>query len=874
MIFQEEYYSMKLNKFIATAATATLVATAIVPVASAADFSDIKGNTHAEAIKTLADQGIINGYTDGTFKPNQQINRGQTVKLLGRWLEKQGYEIPTDWDQEPRFKDLPVTADEELVKYAALVKDAGVFNGSNGNLNYNQPMQRQQMATVLVRAIETILDVDLVNEYKSNNFQSGLKDLNSVFADHRESVVALEYAGITQVENFNPANSVTRGQFASFLNRTINMEAPVEELKVMSVQALNSTAIEVVFSQPIDDADENLKKVRVTGKTGAKDPGTLSYGLSEDGKVLTITSDYKKAEPKYFEGDYIVAIDDETVKGENGEFVPEFETSLSFASDEEGPTLEVVRVSSLVYKVKFSEPVRKADIEGNFNFKNEDGESVSVDLIINDAQTEVTLIIPNDDIVEVDEKLSTVITGIHDIPGNLMDPVSIDIVKGDKDGEEPSVEKVEQTGAKTFTVKVSEELLTIPTVTFGDEGTEFETTVTVDKKDPTLLHVTTKDGQVIETGKYIVRISKLVDLSGQSVDVIEVEEVEFEKDSNAPEVATVEVVKDEENVEFLQITFNKNVVVADDAKVTATGEAEKNGVVTPVEQNTGIDVEPTADSKVVRIQLNKLLEGTIGEDEIRDIEGAVYQLDLTVTGVKSEYDIPLETVKVEFIRGNDTVETPIAVDEVVRVDNDTIEVIFTDDVDGNSATVKSNYRINGKNVKDAVVYSINTKKVILTLEEGSIPLSGKYNLEISGVKAEGSNLVMEPKKVTVDLIENIAPYVESAELHIDSDELTITFSEPIKLAKGEGTVKNDFEVLVDGKVKVVNENQKLAIDVNNKVEAEVGKTVTITLNGLTNSDKMKTITLAGLEGSDIVDVNGNKVKFQEEITVSTNSTNE
>ncbi len=80
----------KYKKFVATAATATLVASAIVPVASAAGFSDVAGNDHEVAINALADAGIINGYADGSFKPNQTINRGQVVKLLGRYLEAQG----------------------------------------------------------------------------------------------------------------------------------------------------------------------------------------------------------------------------------------------------------------------------------------------------------------------------------------------------------------------------------------------------------------------------------------------------------------------------------------------------------------------------------------------------------------------------------------------------------------------------------------------------------------------------------------------------------------------------------------------------------------------------------------------------------------
>lgn len=236
------------KKFVATAATATLVASAIVPVASAASFSDIEGNTHADAIKALSDAGIIKGYEDGTFKPNAEINRGQTVKLLGRWLETKGYKVPENWNTVQRFNDLPVNAvDQELVKYAALVKDAGVFNGSNGNLNYSQPMQRQQMALVLVRAIKTVEGIDLIKEYKDAGYTSKIKDLDKAYStENVEAITALEYAGITVVENFNPTSAITRGQFASFLNRTINYEAPV---KVESVSAITDTTVTVVLEK-------------------------------------------------------------------------------------------------------------------------------------------------------------------------------------------------------------------------------------------------------------------------------------------------------------------------------------------------------------------------------------------------------------------------------------------------------------------------------------------------------------------------------------------------------------------------------------------------------------------------------------------------
>ncbi|UPW83700.1 S-layer homology domain-containing protein [Lysinibacillus sp. Ag94] len=248
----------KYKKFVATAATATLVASAIVPVASAASFTDVTDtNSHKDAISNLVDAGIIKGYPDGTFKPDQFVSRGQVVKLLGRWLETEGYEIPTDWNTKQRFNDLPVTtADKELVQYAALAKEAGAFNGANGNLNYSQNMARQQMAIVLVRAIKEIKDVDLVKEYKDAKFTSEISDLGGLNTEQREAITALEYAELTKAATlpgkaFKPYDTITRAQFASFLDRTMKMEvtAPAKA----AVKAINSTTVEITFDQEVEN---------------------------------------------------------------------------------------------------------------------------------------------------------------------------------------------------------------------------------------------------------------------------------------------------------------------------------------------------------------------------------------------------------------------------------------------------------------------------------------------------------------------------------------------------------------------------------------------------------------------------------------------
>ncbi|MFF5994967.1 5'-nucleotidase C-terminal domain-containing protein [Lysinibacillus sp. KU-BSD001] len=73
---------MDKRKLFATvgAVTASLVAVSGV---SAAGFTDVDAkNSHYENILTLHEAGVINGYADGTFKPSKPVTRGQAAKML------------------------------------------------------------------------------------------------------------------------------------------------------------------------------------------------------------------------------------------------------------------------------------------------------------------------------------------------------------------------------------------------------------------------------------------------------------------------------------------------------------------------------------------------------------------------------------------------------------------------------------------------------------------------------------------------------------------------------------------------------------------------------------------------------------------------
>lgn len=295
------YQQKKYKKFVATAATATLVASAIVPVASAKSFSDVAENNEFQPfINALSDSKIINGYADGTFKPGAKLTRGQVVKMLGRWVESNGTAIPTDWNSKQRFNDVPVnSADQELVKYAALVKDAGVFNGSNGNLMAGNNITRQQMAKVLNGAYEAVKGVSLVELAKGVD-DVLIQDLGKSYQEFEGHIQALVDLKISTVSVFRPTENVTRAQFAKFLYNTINLNAETVGEVTYKVAAVNATTVEVTFPSDIKnikDLDfkiEGLEVKNAVVKQTAANVAVLTTATQQADKEYTVTVDGEK----------------------------------------------------------------------------------------------------------------------------------------------------------------------------------------------------------------------------------------------------------------------------------------------------------------------------------------------------------------------------------------------------------------------------------------------------------------------------------------------------------------------------------------------------------------------------------------------------
>lgn len=91
---------------------------------------------------------LINGYSDGSFRPNTTINLAETLKLI---FESYG-DIPFDNTEEHLYVDTPLG--EWLTKYTAHAGERGIVNiYSTNTVNPSQEMTRGYLAEIIYRTI-------------------------------------------------------------------------------------------------------------------------------------------------------------------------------------------------------------------------------------------------------------------------------------------------------------------------------------------------------------------------------------------------------------------------------------------------------------------------------------------------------------------------------------------------------------------------------------------------------------------------------------------------------------------------------------------------------------------------------------------------
>ena len=99
---------------------------------------------------------MVNGVGDGKFEPEGKITREQMATILFRYAEKKGIDTSKRGD---------LTAFPDAEQISGYAKDAvqwavgeGIINGSDGKLLPQDNATRAQVAAILMRFIENIVN--------------------------------------------------------------------------------------------------------------------------------------------------------------------------------------------------------------------------------------------------------------------------------------------------------------------------------------------------------------------------------------------------------------------------------------------------------------------------------------------------------------------------------------------------------------------------------------------------------------------------------------------------------------------------------------------------------------------------------------------
>ena len=126
-------------------------------------FSDIGTDDIAfDAIDTLADAGVVQGFQDGTFGPNEDVTRRQMAKFLVRVQQQLAGPEVLPADPLDAFGDDDGDSGEDQLNVLAA---EGVFQGdATGQVNPGDDISRRQMAFVLTRKLQYLLETGVIGQ--------------------------------------------------------------------------------------------------------------------------------------------------------------------------------------------------------------------------------------------------------------------------------------------------------------------------------------------------------------------------------------------------------------------------------------------------------------------------------------------------------------------------------------------------------------------------------------------------------------------------------------------------------------------------------------------------------------------------------------
>lgn len=264
---------MKCLKKVLVAIVAAAMLMANFPLYADA-ITDIKGYWAEEEISKLREEGLVSGYSDGSFQPDREITRAEFVVALNRMMGFTG-EAPIN------FKD--VKADDWFVKALAVAMHHGYIKGyADGSFRPNAKVSRFEVAVMIARA-NRLFDRVKADDTDLRFFSDGERIPN--WAKAALSVVVKSGIMKGDLEKFfKGEKKMTRGEAVVSLSRAREVKQAYEAREQNTTETLKDQ----LFTDKVDenkivnkDNKNDIKKD--TKKDKKEEAGGAGDGLATGG---------------------------------------------------------------------------------------------------------------------------------------------------------------------------------------------------------------------------------------------------------------------------------------------------------------------------------------------------------------------------------------------------------------------------------------------------------------------------------------------------------------------------------------------------------------------------------------------------------------
>ena len=217
--------------------TILVIITMFNSVALAKTFNDLDGHWAKEVIEKMSDKGVLNGFEDGTFKPNESVTREQFAKILVETLKL------NQVSGETKYTDVEETRWSK--KYIDIAKEY-IINSKEENGEYTfyptKPMTREEVVVAVCKSMN--LDTKNISLEEKTEILKAFSDSSKMNETQKEYVTTAVKEKIMNGKDgyFDLEGNLTRAEVSKLMcNILEKREAEIQVIKPTKVLQLSDT---------------------------------------------------------------------------------------------------------------------------------------------------------------------------------------------------------------------------------------------------------------------------------------------------------------------------------------------------------------------------------------------------------------------------------------------------------------------------------------------------------------------------------------------------------------------------------------------------------------------------------------------------------